>query len=218
VHPDRFASAPQAEQRVSMQLATLVNEAYQTLKSPLRRAGYLLQLQGVDPEFETNTAMPAEFLADQMEKRERLEEAAAASDWQRLIALSSDLRVETGFPVRENREAARGSGLERGGGDLAAAQVPREIRRGHRCRRRGNGLLMALLQISEPGQSPAPHEQRLAVGIDLGTTNSLVASVRNGIAVVLKRSRGPGPAAFDRAVLPRRAYRRRPRSRARAGS
>jgi len=94
VHPDRFASAPQAEQRVSMQLATRVNEAYQTLKSPLRRAGYLLQLQGVDPEFETNTAMPAEFLADHMEKRERLEEAAAASDWQRMIALSSDLRVE----------------------------------------------------------------------------------------------------------------------------
>jgi molecular chaperone HscA len=44
---------------------------------------------------------------------------------------------------------------------------------------------MALLQISEPGQSPAPHEHRLAVGIDLGTTNSLVATVRNGIAVVL---------------------------------
>ena len=41
---------------------------------------------------------------------------------------------------------------------------------------------MALLQISEPGQSPAPHEQRLAVGIDLGTTNSLVATVRSGIA------------------------------------
>jgi molecular chaperone HscA len=44
---------------------------------------------------------------------------------------------------------------------------------------------MALLQISEPGQSPEPHGHRLAVGIDLGTTNSLVAAVRNGIAVVL---------------------------------
>src|SRR5467141_1959579 len=44
---------------------------------------------------------------------------------------------------------------------------------------------MALLQISEPGQSPEPHRHRLAVGIDLGTTNSLVAAVRNGIAVVL---------------------------------
>jgi molecular chaperone HscA len=51
---------------------------------------------------------------------------------------------------------------------------------------------MALLQISEPGQSPAPHEERLAVGIDLGTTNSLVATVRNGIAVVLNDHEGQG--------------------------
>jgi molecular chaperone HscA len=49
---------------------------------------------------------------------------------------------------------------------------------------------MALLQISEPGQSPAPHEQRLAVGIDLGTTNSLVATVRSGIATVLPDAQG----------------------------
>jgi molecular chaperone HscA len=54
---------------------------------------------------------------------------------------------------------------------------------------------MALLQISEPDQSPAPHEQRLAVGVDLGTTNSLVATVRNGIAVVLNDREG-------RALLP----------------
>jgi len=94
VHPDRFAAASQAEQRVSMQLATQVNEAYRTLKSPITRAGYLLHLNGVDPEFETNTAMPAEFLAEQMERRETLEEAVAASDWQRLIGLSSDLRVD----------------------------------------------------------------------------------------------------------------------------
>ncbi len=51
---------------------------------------------------------------------------------------------------------------------------------------------MALLQISEPGQSPAPHEHRRAVGIDLGTTNSLVATVRNGIAVVLNDHEGHG--------------------------
>ncbi len=49
---------------------------------------------------------------------------------------------------------------------------------------------MALLQISEPGLSTAPHQHRLAVGIDLGTTNSLVATVRNGIAVVLNDERG----------------------------
>jgi len=49
---------------------------------------------------------------------------------------------------------------------------------------------MALLQISEPGLSTAPHEHRLAAGIDLGTTNSLVATVRNGISVVLNDERG----------------------------
>src|SRR3954467_11264753 len=54
---------------------------------------------------------------------------------------------------------------------------------------------MALLQISEPGQSSAPHEHRLAVGIDLGTTNSLVATVRSGAATVL-------PDAFGRPLLP----------------
>src|SRR5258708_33065481 len=54
---------------------------------------------------------------------------------------------------------------------------------------------MALLQISEPGESPAPHEQRLAVGIDLGTTNSLVATVRSGAATVL-------PDAYGRPLLP----------------
>src|SRR5438045_808809 len=54
---------------------------------------------------------------------------------------------------------------------------------------------MALLQISEPGQAPAPHQHRLAVGIDLGTTNSLVATVRSGVATVL-------PDAQGRALLP----------------
>ena len=49
---------------------------------------------------------------------------------------------------------------------------------------------MALLQISEPGQSAAPHEHRLAIGIDLGTTNSLVATVRSGMAVVLNDELG----------------------------
>ncbi|MBT7566403.1 MAG: Hsp70 family protein, partial [Porticoccaceae bacterium] len=49
---------------------------------------------------------------------------------------------------------------------------------------------MALLQISEPGQSPQPHQRRQAVGIDLGTTNSLVASVRSGMAETLPDEQG----------------------------
>ena len=49
---------------------------------------------------------------------------------------------------------------------------------------------MALLQISEPGMSAAPHQHRLAVGIDLGTTNSLVATVRSGSAACLPDKEG----------------------------
>ena len=49
---------------------------------------------------------------------------------------------------------------------------------------------MALLQIAEPGESAAPHQHRLAVGIDLGTTNSLVATVRNSIPVVIDDADG----------------------------
>jgi molecular chaperone HscA len=54
---------------------------------------------------------------------------------------------------------------------------------------------MALLQISEPGQAPDPHQRRIAVGIDLGTTHSLVAAVRNGVAECL-------PDAEGRVLLP----------------
>jgi molecular chaperone HscB len=79
VHPDRFAHAGDAERRASMQMTTQVNEAYRTLKSPVRRAGYLLGLNGVDTGFETNTAMPSEFLMEQMALREKLEETRDAA-------------------------------------------------------------------------------------------------------------------------------------------
>jgi len=94
VHPDRFAAAPDAERRVSMQLATRVNEAYQTLKSPLRRAVYMLQLRGVDPELETNTAMPSKFLMEQLSWRERIE--AGSEEPEALHRLLAGLRDESG--------------------------------------------------------------------------------------------------------------------------
>ena len=71
VHPDRFAHAGDAERRASLQWTTRVNEAYRTLKDPVQRAKHLLELHGVDVAFETNTAMPPEFLMQQMELRER---------------------------------------------------------------------------------------------------------------------------------------------------
>ena len=93
-HPDRFAAQGAAAQRVAMQWSVRINEAYQRLKNPIKRATYLCQLNGSPIRAETNTAMPAEFLADQMEKRELLEQAVTVSDWQRVIALSSELRLE----------------------------------------------------------------------------------------------------------------------------
>lgn len=74
-HPDRFASEGAAAQRVAMQWSVRVNEAYQRLKDPLKRAAYLCTLNGVAIEAESNTAMPAEFLVQQMQWREALDEA-----------------------------------------------------------------------------------------------------------------------------------------------
>jgi len=96
VHPDRYAGASQAEQRVSMQLATRVNEAYRALRSPIDRARYILQLHGVDPQLETNTAMPPGFLAGQMDLREALDEAIDAEDGKKLAVLATQLRGERG--------------------------------------------------------------------------------------------------------------------------
>jgi molecular chaperone HscB len=76
VHPDRFAAQGAAAQRLAMQWAVRVNEAYQRLKDPLRRAAYLCELRGAAVDAERNTAMPAAFLMQQMQWREDLDEAA----------------------------------------------------------------------------------------------------------------------------------------------
>jgi len=78
-HPDRFAAQGGAAQRVAMQWSVRINEAYQRLKDPLRRAAYLCELRGAPIEAENNTAMPAAFLMQQMEWREALDDATSAA-------------------------------------------------------------------------------------------------------------------------------------------
>lgn len=80
VHPDKFASEGTAAQRVAMQWAVRVNEAYQRLRDPIKRAGYLCELNGVPVHSESNTSMPPGFLMQQMAWREALEEAELLSD------------------------------------------------------------------------------------------------------------------------------------------
>ena len=95
VHPDKFSAASDADRRMSMQCSTHVNEAYQTLKQPISRARYLLSLHGIDTQEETNTAMPADFLMEQMEWREAIGEATEAADAAALDQLASKLRQAT---------------------------------------------------------------------------------------------------------------------------
>jgi molecular chaperone HscB len=76
-HPDRFATDTAAAQRVAMQWAIRINEAYRRLKDPLARAAYLCCLHGADIEAENNTAMPAAFLMQQMEWRDALSEVTS---------------------------------------------------------------------------------------------------------------------------------------------
>lgn len=86
VHPDRFAAEGAAAQRVAMQWAIRVNEGYQRLKDPLKRAAYLCELHGTPIDAENNTAMPGAFLMQQMSWRETLEEAEEEALVERLGA------------------------------------------------------------------------------------------------------------------------------------
>lgn len=94
-HPDRFVTATDAEKIAAIQTATTANEAYKTLKHPALRAAYLLGLQGITAIAETNTAMPADFLMQQMEWREAIEDAENAKDISALDALLGTIRTES---------------------------------------------------------------------------------------------------------------------------
>jgi molecular chaperone HscB len=83
-HPDRFATADAPAQRQAMQWSVRINEAYQRLKDPLKRAAYLCELNGAPIQAENNTTMPAAFLMQQMQWREDLEEADSADTLERM--------------------------------------------------------------------------------------------------------------------------------------
>ncbi|NOZ54932.1 MAG: Fe-S protein assembly co-chaperone HscB [Gammaproteobacteria bacterium] len=80
VHPDKFANATDLDRRLSVQQSARINEAYQTLKNPLLRARYMLELKGFDMADDTDSAMDSEFLMEQMQLRERLEQIKYSAD------------------------------------------------------------------------------------------------------------------------------------------
>lgn len=87
-HPDRFAAQGASAQRVAMQWSVRINEAYQRLKQPLKRASYLCELGGAPINAETNTAMPPAFLVQQMEWREALDDAKTIEELDEIAAMS----------------------------------------------------------------------------------------------------------------------------------
>jgi molecular chaperone HscB len=118
VHPDKFAASADSQKRAAMQWATQANEAYQTLKNPIKRASYLLSLSGVEVAAESNTAMEPAFLMQQMEWREAMEDAAAAKNMDALEHLLADLRTD-----RDARLGKLGGWLDSGAAQPAAQAV-----------------------------------------------------------------------------------------------
>ena len=117
VHPDRHAAGGAAAQRVAMQWSVRLNEAHRRLKDPLTRAAYLCELAGVPIQSESNTTMPAAFLMQQMEWRERLDEASNADSLERLRAeVAQDFEARLALAARqldEQSDAVAASGTVR---------------------------------------------------------------------------------------------------------
>lgn len=119
VHPDRFAAEGASAQRVAMQWAVRVNEAYRRLKDPLARATLLCQLRGVPVRADDNTAMPADFLLQQMAWREALDEAETAAA---VEALDAEVRAD-----ETRRLAAVAQALDEQDDPATAAQQVRAL-------------------------------------------------------------------------------------------
>jgi molecular chaperone HscB len=135
VHPDRFAAAGDDERRLALQSSSRVNEAYRALRSPLERAHYLLLLRGIDALAETDTALPPEFLEQQLECRESMAEAVARRDAGALTALQKSVEGEAAelelslaeqldlaeIPTEAQVTLRKLKFLSKVGGDIAAA-------------------------------------------------------------------------------------------------
>ena len=93
-HPDKFAAHGAASQRIAMQWSVRINEAYQRLKNPLKRASYLCELHDAPINAEHNTAMPTDFLMQQMQWREALEEAETVQDLEAIAALAASSELD----------------------------------------------------------------------------------------------------------------------------
>jgi molecular chaperone HscB len=116
-HPDRFAAQGHAAQRAALQWSVRINEGYQRLKDPLKRAAYLCELLGAPINAENNTAMPRDFLMEQMEWREALDAAIDEEELEdlsdRVLARRRELLQRIGQLLDQEEDAAGAAQLVR---------------------------------------------------------------------------------------------------------
>ena len=93
-HPDKFAAQGAAAQRIAMQWSVRINEAYNRLKDPLKRATYLCELNGAPINAHTNTSMPPAFMMMQIEWREALEEAETSAELEEIEHQTANYKRE----------------------------------------------------------------------------------------------------------------------------
>ena len=122
VHPDRYANASDQEKRIAMQQTSLINQAFQTLKDPVSRAQYMLKLNGVDMDSETDTTMDAEFLMEQMEFRESIMDARDKNDpLAELDSMNADLKQKMSDLMKKFTESFADASYE------AAREIVRKM-------------------------------------------------------------------------------------------
>jgi molecular chaperone HscB len=142
IHPDRFAAASERDRRLAMQWAAQANAAYRVLKDPVQRAAYLCARRGVPVQADSNTAMPADFLMQQMQWRERLEALRDAADGAGLQALHAEVQAQ-----RAQRLAAVAQALDH---DCAPQAAAEQVRALLFLDRLGDELRRALDAIPQP--------------------------------------------------------------------
>lgn len=117
-HPDKYAAASAFEQKQAVMMASAVNEAYRVLKNPTERAAYLLQQHGIEADAPEHTAFAPEFLMQQMEWRETLEEARSNGNTAALTELDEEIATE-----QQNLQQQLHTAFSRQNHDEAAALV-----------------------------------------------------------------------------------------------
>lgn len=93
-HPDKYAGKSDFEQKQALMMASNINEAYRVLEHPLNRAAYLLQLAGIEAESEQQTHFPTEFLMQQMQWREDIDEAKQNDDHEQLLKITQEIQSD----------------------------------------------------------------------------------------------------------------------------